>query len=201
MLETTELIGTFSTLGYGGIFGISLLSNIVIPVPEEAVLLILGYTGREHGANFPLVVSLVMAGLLISDIIMYGLSRHGNRYILMFYTKFFSRRLDTRRAWLEKNIESVIFFSRFLLQLRFLGPFMAGQCRVPLRKFLTYELAALFIYVPLVVGSGWYFHRRIENIIGGIHIVRNVILIAVVLAALYYLYRKVNRKIYNKSIA
>jgi membrane protein DedA with SNARE-associated domain len=201
MVETTRLLATIGSLSYEGIFGISLLSNVIIPIPEEAILLMLGYASRENGASFFLVVTIVMSGLLMSDLIMYGLSRKGNRFILMFYKKFFSKRLDDRRAWFEKNIESVIFFSRFLLQLRFLGPFLAGQSRVSLRKFLTFELAALVIYVPLVIEAGWYFHRHIQNIMDGINILRNTMLIAIALIVLIYVYRSISQKMYKKSVS
>jgi membrane protein DedA with SNARE-associated domain len=194
MTDPGILIPGFSAASYAGIFGISLLANIVIPVPEEAVLIGIGYASRATGANFFLIVLIIITGLLISDLFLYALSKRGNKYVLMFYTKVFARRLEKRRAWLENNITNVIFYSRFLLQLRFLGPFLAGQTKASLRTFLTYELAALVIYVPLVTWVGWYFHSRVTRILQGIGIIRNILFILIIIAVLYSLYRSVQKR-------
>ncbi len=179
MSETQILIDHLGTLSYVGIFGVALLSNVIIPVPEEIVLLAFGYLAGTGKVNGFILVPIVIAGLLTSDLIMYTLSRRGSRIITFFYNKFFARRLETKRAWIEANIEKVIFCSRFLLQLRFLGPCIAGQLKVPLGKFIFWELAALVIYVPLLIWLGSYFRNRVEDIISGVGMVHNVILIAV----------------------
>jgi len=177
MTETQELIRHLGMLSYLDIFGVSILANIVIPVPEEAVILAFGYLAGTGRVNGLILIPIVIAGLLTSDIVMYALSKRGNRLILFFYKKFFSKRLERRRAWLESHVEKVIFFSRFMVQLRFLGPFFAGQTRVPLKRFLKYELAALILYVPFFIWVGFYFRNRVEAIVSGINTARNIILI------------------------
>lgn len=193
MTETQELIRHVSTLSYGGIFIISLLANIVIPVPEEVVLLALGYASRAANWNLFIIVPIVMAGLLISDLILYYFSRQSNKLVVGFYNRIFKHRLEGRRQWLEHNVKKVIFFSRFLVQLRFLGPFFAGQTKVSLKTFLSYELLALVIYTPIVVTIGWLFHNSVEHIVSGINVFRNIILIIAGTLLLFSLYRSVRR--------
>ncbi len=195
------MIEQFGTLSYIGVFGISALANVVIPVPEEIVLLALGYVSRAGELSGFVLVPIVMAGLLASDIIMYLLSKKGNRFVTMFYEKFFAPRLESKRGWLEANPEKVIFFSRFLVQLRFLGPFLAGQMQVPWRTFLTYELAALVIYVPTFIAAGYYFQDRIEHIASGVGIIRNVIIIVIGLVLLVSISKFVYRYLFGKKEA
>lgn len=172
-------------LSYLGIFGVSLVANILFIIPEEVVLLSLGYITRAGKIDIFIVIPIVILGLLVSDYILYTLSRSGNRIISLFYDKFFSQKLalfnsDNKEVhWYEKHIEKVIFYSRFLIQLRFLGPFMAGRLNVRPRTFLTYELAALIIYVPLFMWTGWYFRSQVEYLITGIEHVKNIIMIGV----------------------
>lgn len=181
MTETQELIQQLGGLSYLGIWFVSLLSNVVIPIPEEGVILALGYLAGTGSINGFILVPIILSGVLASDIIMYTLSKKGNRAVAVFYEKFFAKRIAKRGTdWLGAHIEKVIFFSRFLVQLRFIGPFLAGQdARVSLRKFVTYDLLALIIYVPLYVFLGWYFHQRVRLIIEDISVVRNLIIIAV----------------------
>ncbi|HEY0979885.1 MAG TPA: DedA family protein [Candidatus Paceibacterota bacterium] len=193
-METQAIINELGTFSYLGIFGVSLLANIVIPVPEEIVLLALGYLAGSGHASVFIIIPVIIAGLLVSDLIMYFLARAGNKWVQGFYDKFFAHRLEAKQEWIEHHMEKVIFYSRFMVQLRFIGPFMAGHLKVPVRKFITYELAALVVYVPLFVWIGYYFQSRIVRIIDSVDIIRNVILIGfaiiIVISLLRYWYRR-----------
>lgn len=143
---------------------------------------------RAGNIDIFIVIPLVVLGLLISDLILYTLSRGNNRVIHFLYDRifskriaFFSKKLSGDEVWVEKNVHKVVFYVRFMMQLRFLGPYMAGRHRLPHRTFLTYELAALVVYVPLLLWIGWYFRSRIETIIDRIDMAHNIILIVVLL--------------------
>lgn len=199
-----EFIKGLGGLSYLGIFGISLVANILFIVPEEVVLLGLGYAARAGGVDIFAVIALAIAGLLTSDVILYGLSRGNSRTIHFLYERifskriaFFSRKLSGDEGWIERHLEKVIFYSRFLMQLRFLGPFMAGKHKASVRTFLTYELAALVIYVPLLLWTGWYFRSRIEHIIDSIDVAHNIILIAVILLLLLPFLQSIIRRAIN----
>lgn len=175
-------------LSYLGIFGISLVANILFIIPEEIVLLGMGYVARAGNIDIFIVIPLVILGLLISDLILYSLSRGNNRLIHFLYDRIFSKRiaffsktLSGDEAWMENNVHKVVFYVRFLMQLRFLGPYMAGRHRLPRKTFFTYELAALIVYVPLLLWIGWYFRSRFETIISRIDVAHNIVLALVLL--------------------
>ncbi len=182
-------------LSYFGVFGVSIIANVVVPFPEEIVLLGLGYLAGTGRANIFILIPIVIFGLLLSDIVMFTLSKRGNRLVKKFYQKLFSKSLEPRREWLETHISKVVFFSRFLVQLRFLGPFLAGQTRTPFKRFLKFELFALVIYVPLYLWVGFYFRNRIEFIVNGIGAVKNIILVALGIAILISLSKLIRRKV------
>lgn len=194
-----DLIKELGALSYIGIFFISLISNIFIPVPEEAVVLILGYLAG--GPHFKLLIlfPIVLFGLLSSDIAMYYLSKKGNKIITKFYEKVFAGRLASRTEWLRTHVEKVVFFSRFLVQLRFLGPFLAGQMNVPFKRFLMIDLAALLIYVPLYLMAGFYFRSRLLFIIDGIGTVKNIILSLVLFGLLVSISRAVYKYLLREN--
>lgn len=204
MNGTETLIAELSSLSYFGIFLISILANVFIPFPEEVVILGLGYLSGTGNANIWILIPLVTSGLLISDIGMYYLSRGGNKWVNMFYQKVFADKLGDKLVWMNANINKVVFFSRFMVQLRFLGPFMAGQVKMPFKKFILIELAALFIYVPLFLGLGNYFHSRLSSIIDGVNVARNVILIVagfLIIFAIFKILKKKLMKIFKKIMS
>lgn len=178
MTETQELVHHIGALSYLGIFGISLLANVVIPVPEEIVILVMGYLAGTGKIDPYTTIAIVIAGLFVSDMVMFELSRRGNKIVTFFYNKFFATRLADKREWIETHIEKVVFTSRFLVQLRFLGPFIAGQTKeFKRRTFITYDLAALIVYVPFLIWAGGYFQNRIEFIGEGVKQARNIVLL------------------------
>jgi membrane protein DedA with SNARE-associated domain len=206
MVLGPDILSGLSSLSYIGILGISLVANILIVLPEEAVLLGLGYVARAGEAKIFYVIPIVMLGLLTSDLILYTLSRRGSKFVQSLYDRlfskrlaFFSKRLDGQQRWMEVHIEKVIFYSRFLMQLRFLGPFMAGQLKVPVRKFLVYELAALIIYVPALLWIGWYFRSRVERVIGNIEQAHKVLLIFIIFIILLPILQTILRRVFRRS--
>lgn len=180
MNETQEIVQQIAAYSYLGAFGLSLIANIFVPVPEEVVVLMIGYaTGAGLLAFWP-TLGIVFLGLLISDIMIYFFAKKGTRVLLIIYEKYFARLgIKDNEAFLKKNINSVIFFSRFIIQFRFLGPFLAGYFQIPFKRFLKFELPALMIYVPLVLWLGYYFQSQIDSIISGLGSVKNIIIIVV----------------------
>ena len=140
-METSEIIRQVGALSYLGIFGISFLANVVVPVPEEVVILAIGYVVGAETMNFWIVLPIVMAGMLLSDLIMFSAS--------------------------------------FLVNLRFIGPFFAGQAKMPYKKFFLIDGAAILIYASILLWAGHYFSDRIESIFSGVGTVKNVILVVI----------------------
>ena len=201
MTGTEEVINQLGELSYGGIWFVSFLSNVVIPIPEEIVLLALGYLSGTGVINGFIVIPIIISALLVNDIILYSLAKRGSKITSYLYNRFFAKRLEKRGdAWLNMNIGSIIFFSRFLVHLRFIGPFIAGTRHLPLKKFVIYDLLALVVYVPLFTGLGWYFHSRIILIIKEVGIVRNIILIIIALVLSYGLARFVYKLTMKKRL-
>lgn len=180
-----EIIKQVGAMSYFGIFGLSFIANIVVPVPEEIVLLAIGYVAGMGTINFWIALPVVVAGSLISDMGMFALSRNDNRFVTGFYTKFFAKIFPINQEFLKAHSEKVIFFSRFLVQLRFLGPFIAGQSRATWKRFIAYDLLALLVYVPVLMWAGHYFAKSIDQIFDGVNTAKNIVIVVTVLVALW----------------
>lgn len=177
MTESGEILKQIAALSYAGIFGTSFLANIVVPVPEEVVILAIGYVAGTGTINFWITLPIVIAGMLLSDIIMFSLSLHGNKIVRTVYDKFFAKIVPMNQEFVEKHITKIIFVSRFLVNLRFIGPFLAGQAKVSYKRFILIDGAAIIIYATTLLWAGHYFSERIEGIFNGVGIFKNVLLI------------------------
>ncbi|MEJ0002185.1 MAG: VTT domain-containing protein [bacterium] len=196
MHSTTQtLITELGAMSYLGIFFVALISNIVIPVPEEVMVIIFGYLAGGMVVNGTLLFPVILLGLLASDIIMYLFSKRGNKLVSGFYDKVFAKRVESKKEWIDKNINKVVFFARFLVQLRFLGPFFAGQTKMSFRRFFFLDLAALLVYVSIYYAVGFYFRSRINFIISGVNLAKNIIILVVVAIVLASLVQYVRRRL------
>ncbi len=184
MDATSEIIRQVSALSYAGIFGIGFLANIVVPVPEEVVILSIGYVAGTGHLNFWLALAVTFAGALLSDVIMFSLSLHGNKIVRAVYDKFFAKIVPMRDEFIRAHVKKIIFVSRFLVNLRFIGPFLAGQAKTTYKTFLLWDSIALAIYLSVLMWAGHYFQNRIESIFSGIGAVKNIILVVIGIAVL-----------------
>lgn len=198
MDSSIEIIRQVSAMSYLGIFALSFTANVVVPVPEEVVILAIGYVGGTEILNFWIALVMVIVGSFVSDLGMFALSRNNNRFVTGFYNKFFVKIFPIDQDFLKIHSEKVVFFSRFLVQLRFLGPFIAGQIRMSWKRFIFWDLLALIVYVPILMWAGHYFAKSLGRIFDGINSIRNIVIVLAVLAVLWSLGKIIRKFFINK---
>ena len=199
MSGTESLLIQLGALSYLGIFVVSLLANMFLPVPEEAILLSLGYLAGIGKLNALILMPIVISGLLISDIGIYYLSKKGNKLVEGIYKKFFAKQVAKRIDWAKEHIDKVIFFSRFMIQLRFLGPFLAGHLKVKTKEFIKLDFVALFIYVPLYVFIGWFFQSKILDIVNNVKKAENIAVIIIGCIVGYSILKFIYKLLFTRS--
>lgn len=178
MNDIDVVIQSLGGLSYGGVFILAILSNIVIPVPEEIILLVMGYLTGIGAFQYPLVLALFIMGMLLSDYVLYSLAKRGSRITNRLQARIEKKGYLKNKDYLQKHINKIIFFSRFLVYLRFIGPVVSGTLQIPRKKFLTYDFLALVLYVNLFLGLGNYFHAQLSVIIDGVARFKNYLLLA-----------------------
>lgn len=192
-MQETDLIMSIGGLTYGGIFILALLSNIIIPVPEEIVLLAMGYFTGIGSFLYPTVLGIFILGMLISDYILFSLAKRGSRLTKKLTERLEKKGILKNTKYLERNINKIIFFSRFLVYLRFMGPVIAGYVGISRKKFLMYDFLALVIYVNIFLGLGNYFHKQIQIISDGVARFKNFLLLGIAIIFAFFLLRYIQR--------
>jgi membrane protein DedA with SNARE-associated domain len=195
-----QVLSQFESISYWGIFGLSLLANMVIPVPEEFFLLALGYIGGAGSINLFFTAPLVVIGLFISDMVLFSLARNGNRFIAILHKRVKNNRFFEDESFVARNIRAIIFISRFVIQFRFIGPVLAGAIRTPWRTFLFWDFIALCVYVPFILWVGNYFHSRFSEIINGVSLARNIIVGILVFLTLSFIAGKIRKKFFSDYV-
>ena len=179
MANTQFFIGYIEQFSYLGIFVLIALSGYILPVPEEILLLLTGYIAALHLNNIYIALATAILGVLTGDNILFWLSRYkGSRVIDKLKHKIRKNELNRYRHLMKKHIGKTIFIARFIVGLRFFGPFLAGSMRIKWRIFQLYNLIAVLIYAPIIVFLGFHFHNRLAMIITQVEIARHLMFLA-----------------------
>lgn len=176
MENSNAIIASLGGLSYFGVFILAFLSNMFIPVPEEIILVVMGYLSGNGLFMYPLVMGLFILGLMISDYMLYSLTLRGSRLVRGFIKRLQKRGLLKNEGYTRRHIKKIIFFSRFLVYLRFIGPVMSGYLKIDRKTFLTHNFLALVVYVNIFLGLGHHFHKQIEIITEGVARFKNYLL-------------------------
>ncbi|TQD23811.1 DedA family protein [Methanolobus vulcani] len=170
-LEHLSYLGIFITLGFLGHF---------IPLPEEVLLLIVGYIVSLGFGNLWIVIVVSLMAGASGDILLYWLSRNGNKLLSRFDNNKDKKTIARYEDLMEHHGGKTIFTFRLIVGLRVFGPVVAGSAKVPWRKFVFYDLLALLVFYPFLITTGYIFHSNLQNLITDISILGHVIFFAVV---------------------
>ncbi len=195
MEETSFILEIAYQWSYLGIFGIAFIANAFPGIPEEVFILALGYLGSTSSFSMVLIGLVAFVGMFISDCIIFGISRSGARFYRVIAKKLLGDDMEkiTESSFAQKHIRKIIFFSRFVVQVRFMGPFLAGLYKVKWKTFLFFDTLALIVYIPVALFLGSYFQGRMERILSGSAVVGNYMLILVAVIALFVIVRAIRK--------
>lgn len=201
MTEPEMILQTLQGVSYSGIFILALMANMIIPIPEEIVLLVLGYIVSASALNFWFVLVIVYVGLSISDMVLFTLARRGGKFIERLQKKLQKFSILRDSNFIETHIKKIIFISRFVVQFRFIGPVLAGTSNIPRKTFLLWNSLALLVYVPVVLSLGIYFQNNIEKLIHGAGVFRNYVFFIVMILLVIFIARMIKKSFIQKFLS
>jgi membrane-associated protein len=181
-LEHLSYVGIFITLGFLGHF---------IPLPEEVLLLIVGYIVSLGFGNLWVVIVVSLIAGASGDILLYWLSKNGSKLLSRFDSNKNKKKIARYEHLMENHGGKTIFTFRLIVGLRFFGPVVAGSANVPWRKFVFYDLLALLSFYPVLITAGYIFHSNLQNLITDVSVLSHVIFFAVmgliaIVLSIYY---------------
>jgi membrane protein DedA with SNARE-associated domain len=174
-----------SELSYVAIPIVLLLgSSGFLPIPEEVILLIVGYASFVGVMNLWLVMLVAIASVVLCDVLHFYCATHGHGLLKrLLHSKTMAR---VRRA-VERHGLWAVFIARFVPVMRILTPWVAGTSGMRLKKFLVANALGAVVQTPLVIWIGYALGPQVEQGIAFVHtfedVVPVVLMIALVLLA------------------
>jgi membrane-associated protein len=170
-------------LSYTGIFLWFLLTQLIIvmPIPEEVVLISIGYVSATGVWNPFIAAAIALATLILSDGIFYFLSRSGNRYVARLVRRSEGGAFAKAEAQMKRDMPRAVFTLTFIPRLRFFGPVLAGMLKLKWPAFFLADASALVIHVSVYTFLGFFFHKSLAGLFKNLAVLQHALFIAAII--------------------
>lgn len=185
-------------LGSGplGVGILMFLENLFPPLPSEIIMPFAGFLVDQGRLN-PIVILLSgTSGAVLGGWVLFVFGKKlGIKKLNLFIKKygkyFFLEKTDLQKALgrFEKNGEKIVFLGRLIPGIRSLISIPAGIKKMHTLRFLIYTTIGSFIWNAILLFSGFYLGKSWEKILSFIDIYEIYIWTALVVFALYKVYR------------
>lgn len=149
-------------------FLLLLLCGIGFPLPEDIILLLLGYLIYHQVVTFWGSAVISLLGVMIGDGLIFFLGkRYGDALLQLplLRTTFQPKKVEkVKKAFLKRG-NFLLFLARFAPGIRSVTFWFAGAFRIRFQTFLLYDGTAALLSVPLFVWLGWRFGETFHELI------------------------------------
>jgi membrane protein DedA with SNARE-associated domain len=192
---TGWLLDLVETLGAVGVGLSILLETIIPPIPSEAVLGLAGVLINAGRMSIVPVILFATLGSILGAIFFYyiGLAL-GPRRSHAFLDRLplvETEDVDKTFSWFERHGRPAVFLGRMVPIVRSFISVPAGVVRMPFLQFLLFTAAGSLIWNTVLVSLGVAAGDFIEK---NLHYLDYVVVAVVVLAVVWFVYRKVTGK-------
>jgi membrane protein DedA with SNARE-associated domain len=184
----------YRSVGYLGLALAMGIESACIPLPSELVLPLAGWMVSLGIFSFwPAVLTATIGGTL-GSILAYWVGALGGRPLLLRYGRYVlisQHEIEIAERWFARYGEATAFFSRLLPVVRTFISLPAGISRMSFPRFVLYTFlgslpwSAVLVYVGVLLQSNW------ETVRAVLAPFDYVIVLVVVAAIAYFVYRRV----------
>jgi membrane protein DedA with SNARE-associated domain len=186
-----QLVGRW---GYGLVFTVVALQAAGVPLPGTTALVAAAiYAGTTHHLSIALVILAGALGAIIGASISFAVGRRGGWRMLTRYGHYIgltAPRLKVGRYLYVQHGGKIVFFGRFITGVRTLGGFIAGSNRMPVPRFMLFNVVGGIVWA-LANGLGYfYFGHAISTASIEVQVLLAAVGIAWLAAAFFSLRRR-----------
>jgi membrane protein DedA with SNARE-associated domain len=152
------------TWGYVGIFVLSFISSMGLPVGAELAIIYGGVLAsgqipnEPHHLNLVVVIVLATLGEVLGSSAGYLIGFYGGRRLVDRFGRYVlltHRDLDRAEAWFARHGEPLVLFGRFIPLLRSFVSFAAGLGEMAFGKFLAFTVIGCAIWCTALASLGY----------------------------------------------
>ena len=121
-----------------------------------------GLVAGQGQISLLILIAIVWSCAVLGDVTSYALGRRLGREFMVRHggrVKITEKRLEHVEDFFERRGGTTILVGRFIGLVRAIAPFVAGASRMPLRKFLPYDVLGAGLWATTFCVLGFVFSR------------------------------------------
>ncbi|MDE3841162.1 DedA family protein [Bacillus methanolicus] len=152
--------------GYAGLFFWLWLGIFGMPVPNEVIIMTVGFASSKKILNPLLTFMVTYSGILVALTTIYSLGRFLGRPLLRFLEKRkkFAHSISISLHLIEKYHSHSLLFSYFFPGIRNFVPFIYGSSRLSFKSFAFFAYIGALLWLSIVFTLGYLFGDHIDTI-------------------------------------
>ncbi len=160
ILLDNELLSNW-LIQYGSIALFVLLVSgiIILPVPEETLMVLSGVLMSKGSLNIPLTILAAYAGSICGISISYLLGRTAGHYLISKYGNkigISQAHLDQVHNWFERFGKWTLMIGYFIPGVRHFTGFVSGMTRMDFKHFALFAYTGAIIWVSTFLSLGYF---------------------------------------------
>jgi membrane protein DedA with SNARE-associated domain/membrane-associated phospholipid phosphatase len=165
--DAGEALGKWTYLAVGVLAFLETGAFIGLVAPGETTVIVGGLVAGQGQISLLLLIAIVWCCAVLGDVTSYTLGRRLGRDFMVRHgerVKITEERLEHVEAFFERRGGLTILIGRFIGLVRAIAPFIAGASRMPLRKFLPYDVLGAGLWAATFSLLGFVFWRSFDQL-------------------------------------
>jgi len=198
--DLSHITGWLIQYGAIFIFIAFALGILILPVPEETMMLIAGHLIRDGRLQMTSITIGAVLGTICGITLSYLIGRSFGYFLIHRYGKYIgitTKRIKKAHTWFEKYGKWGLMIGYFIPGVRHFTGISAGATKLEFKKFMLFAYSGALIWVFLFLSIGYHFGHMAVNLFKEVELTSDhvvLILLGLFLLILgYKIYRKKKR--------
>jgi membrane protein DedA with SNARE-associated domain/membrane-associated phospholipid phosphatase len=165
--DAGETLGTWTYLLVGALAYLETGAFVGFVAPGETAVIVGGLVAGQKHISLFVLIAIVWACAVAGDVTSFTLGRRLGRNWLLRHgerLKITEDKLTTVEGFFERRGGATILIGRFIGFVRPLAPFLAGAARMPLRRFLPYDVLGAGAWTAVFATLGYVFWQSFDQL-------------------------------------
>jgi undecaprenyl-diphosphatase len=137
-------------------------------LPGETGVIVGGVVAGQGQIDIVALIAVAWGFAVLGDLTGYGLGRRLGRPFLLHHGPRFGlteERIHSVERFFDKHGGKAVFIGRFVGLVRSMSPFLAGSSKMPLRRFVPYDVLGAGIQSSLLCIVGYVFWQSLDQVL------------------------------------
>ena len=165
--DAGQALGKWTYLAVGILAFLETGAFIGLVAPGETTVIVGGLVAGQGQISLTVLIAIVWTCAVAGDLTSYFLGRRLGREFMVKHgarVKITEDRLEQVERFFERRGGMTILIGRFIGLVRAIAPFVAGASRMPLRKFLPYDIVGAGLWATTFCVLGFVFWRSFDQL-------------------------------------